>query len=68
MLLQIAFNSDNLEFAVSETKFSRTNNTNLFASTEKIRGKFMLLSLKLKTQKICIILEYLKKYKMMTNL
>ena len=64
MRLQIAFTSDNLDFAVSETENSRTNNTNLFASTEKTRGKFMLMSMKVNTQKI----EYLKKYKMMTNL
>ena len=61
---QITFNSDNLDFAVNETENPRTNNTNLFASTEKARGKFMLLSMKVNTQKI----EYLKKYKMMTNL
>ena len=51
MHLQIAFNSNNLDFALSETENSRTNNTNLFASIEKTRGKFMLLSMKVNTQK-----------------
>ena len=48
----MVFNSNNLDFAVSETENSRTNNTDLFASAEKATGKFMLLSMKVNTQNI----------------
>ena len=59
--IQIAFNSDNLFFAVSETENSRTKSTNLFFSTEKTRGKFMLLSMKINTQKDLYYLRIFRK-------
>jgi hypothetical protein len=60
MRIQIAFNSQNLDFAVSETENSRTNSTNIFVSTEKARGK-IYVTMKVNTQKDLYYLRIFKK-------
>ena len=63
MRLQIAFNSENLDFIVSDTENARSNNTALFASTEKARGK-IYVTMRVNTQRE---LYYLRIYKKVQN-